>query len=124
MPCAGAVIRDGEGRLLLIRRATEPSKGCWSLPGGRVEPGESAAEAAAREVHEETGLVVTVGAELACVTLGSYLVRDFAATAIGGRLRAGDDADDVRWVAPEAIDDLALTPGLAAELRRMGALDA
>src|SRR5436190_190421 len=52
--CAGAVVRDDHGRLLLVRRGRPPSAGLWSLPGGRIEPGESAAAAAAREVWEET----------------------------------------------------------------------
>jgi acetyl-CoA carboxylase carboxyl transferase subunit beta len=120
--CAGAVVRDDTGRLLLIRRGTEPSKGRWSLPGGRLEPGETPPQAAEREVLEETGVVVSVGAELGCVTIGRYLVHDFAATVIGGSMRAGDDADEVRWVAVDELDDLPLTPGLLSELRRMGAL--
>jgi ADP-ribose pyrophosphatase YjhB (NUDIX family) len=59
--CAGAVVRDGSGRFLLVRRARPPALGRWSLPGGRIEPGETPAEAAVREVREETGLEVTVG---------------------------------------------------------------
>jgi acetyl-CoA carboxylase carboxyl transferase subunit beta len=120
--CAGAVIRDQLGRLLLIRRGTEPSRGSWSLPGGRVEAGETPGRAAAREVLEETGLVVDVGEQLATVTIGRYLVHDFAATVVGGDLRAGDDASDVRWVRPDELDSLPTSPGLLDELRRMGAL--
>ncbi len=58
--CAGAIVFDGRGRLLLIQRGHEPSKGRWSLPGGRIEVGESAEEAAVREVREETGLDVRI----------------------------------------------------------------
>jgi ADP-ribose pyrophosphatase YjhB (NUDIX family) len=119
--CAGAVVRDDDGRLLLIRRGNEPSAGLWSLPGGRIEPGETAAEAAAREVREETGLDVSVGALLATVEIGHYLVHDFAATVVGGDLRAGDDAIDVRWCSDDEAAMLPLTPGLLDELRRMGA---
>src|SRR2546430_16924216 len=61
VPCAGAVVKDQAGRLLLVRRGREPGRGRWSLPGGRVEPGETAAEAAVREVREETGLDVVAG---------------------------------------------------------------
>jgi 8-oxo-dGTP diphosphatase len=120
--CAGAVIRDELGRLLLIRRGAEPARGSWSLPGGRVEAGETPDRAAAREVFEETGLVVNVGAELAEVTIGRFLVHDFAATVLGGDLRAGDDASDVRWISLDELDALPTSPGLLDELRRMGAL--
>lgn len=120
--CAGAVIRDQLGRLLLVRRAAAPARGTWSLPGGRVEAGETPDQAAAREVLEETGLVVEVGDQLASVTIGAYLVHDFAATVVGGDLLAGDDASEVRWVRPDELEELPTSPGLVEELRRMGAL--
>jgi len=123
--CAGAVVHDQAGRLLLVRRGHEPGLGTWSLPGGRIEPGESAAEAAGREVREETGLQVTVGELLLTVDLpGGYRVRDFAATVVGGELRAGDDADEARWCTPEDISLLELSAGLLDELRRVGAIPA
>src|SRR5580658_10947123 len=61
IPCVGAVIRDDAGRLLLIKRGHEPGAGLWSLPGGRIEPGETDAEALVREMAEETGLQVEPG---------------------------------------------------------------
>ena len=117
--CAGAVVRDGDGRLLLVRRRHAPSIGLWSLPGGRVEPGETPVQAAAREVLEETGLQVEVGELLASVHIGDYLVHDFAAVVVGGTLRAGDDATDARWCSFEEAELLPLTPGLLDELSRM-----
>jgi ADP-ribose pyrophosphatase YjhB (NUDIX family) len=120
--CAGAVVRDDAGRLLLIRRGAPPAKGSWSLPGGRVEPGESHSAAAAREVLEETGLVVAVGELLATVEVMGYVVHDFAAKVVRGELAAGDDASDVRWCALEDIATMRLSPGLLVELRRMGVL--
>jgi ADP-ribose pyrophosphatase YjhB (NUDIX family) len=120
--CAGAVIRDQHGRLLMIRRGSPPALGTWSLPGGRVEPGETHAEAAAREVLEETGLVVAVGDLLATVDLAGYVVHDFAAIVVGGELQAGDDASDVRWCEPETLPTLDTSPGLLDELRRMRVL--
>jgi acetyl-CoA carboxylase carboxyl transferase subunit beta len=123
--CAGAVVRDEHGRLLLVRRGHEPALGKWSLPGGRIEPGESAAQAAAREVLEETGLEVQIGELLQTVDLwGGYRVHDFAATVVGGDLRAGDDASDVRWCSPDEVTLLELSTGLLEELHRMGAMPA
>ena len=125
MECAGAVVRDQHGRLLLVRRGHEPALGKWSLPGGRIEPGESPAQAAAREVLEETGLEVEVGDLLQTVDIwGGYRVHDFSATVVGGRLRAGDDASDVRWCSPDEVTLLDLSTGLLDELRRMGAMPA
>jgi 8-oxo-dGTP diphosphatase len=121
--CAGAVVRDEHGRLLLVRRGHEPAVGAWSLPGGRIEPGESPAQAAAREVLEETGLEVEIGELLVTADIeGGYRVHDFAAAVVGGELRAGDDASDVRWCTPEEVTLLELSTGLLAELRRIGAM--
>jgi mutator protein MutT len=114
--CAGAVVRDESGRLLLVRRGHEPSAGLWSLPGGRIESGETAREAAAREVREETGLDVTVGALVCTADFGPYVVDDFAAVVVGGELRAGDDASDVRWATVDEARALPLTPGLLEAL--------
>lgn len=124
--CVGAVILDG-GRLLLVKRGHEPEKGAWSLPGGRIEPGESDQQALAREVREETGLDVTPGRLIGSVErpapAGGVLdIYDYAATVAGGRLSPGDDADDVRWVSPHDLDLLPLTRGLARILASWGVL--
>ncbi len=63
----GAAILDGEGRLLLIQRLREPEAGCWGLPGGKIDFGERAEQAAVREIAEELGIRVTIE-RLACVT--------------------------------------------------------
>ncbi|MDO5735876.1 MAG: NUDIX domain-containing protein [Propionibacteriaceae bacterium] len=122
---ASAVIIDGEGRVLLVKRGKEPQKGRWSVPGGSVEAGETLEEAAAREAREETGLEVTVGRELWSLSTPTgdgrmYEIHDFEAAVIGGDLAAGDDADDVRWVAPAEFKDMLLTVGLVDYLRRAG----
>lgn len=114
---ASAVITDARGRVLLIQRGNEPSKGKWSVPGGLVEPGETLVEAARREAHEETGLRVAIGRELWCVTApdgrgGAFEIHDFAATVTGGALCPGDDAADARWCTAEDLDALELTPNL------------
>ncbi len=127
IPCVGAIIQDAAGRLLLIRRGHDPEAGSWSLPGGRVEPGESDAQALVREMREETGLIVRPGPLVGAVDRpgpgGSVLeIRDYAATVTGGTLAAGDDAADARWVAARDVARLALTTGLAEALTAWGVL--
>lgn len=96
--CVGAVLHDDAGRLLLIQRAQEPAAGKWSIPGGRVEAGESDAQAVARELLEETGLEITCGPLAGTVTRGEFEIHDYWGTVDGGVLRAGDDAADARWL--------------------------
>jgi len=98
--CVGAIIRDDQGRVLLVRRANEPGRGLWSLPGGRIEAGEAEDVAVAREVLEETGLVVTVHGLVGRVAIGRYDIADFACRVTGGTLAAATDADDVAWTVP------------------------
>ena len=114
--CVGAVVHDAAGRLLLVRRANEPGRGQWSLPGGRVEPGESDASAVARELREETGLEVRVGSLIGSVQRGPFLIFDYAATAVGGQLRAGDDASAAAWVTRAEFTRLAEANLLVAQL--------
>ncbi|MEX5294036.1 NUDIX domain-containing protein [Kocuria sp. CPCC 205268] len=126
---AAAVVVRGDGRLLLVRRGREPQRGRWSVPGGKLEPGETPAQAAVREVLEETGVRVRAGRELGTVRIPGgaglvYEVHDIAATYLGGTLRPGDDADAVRWVAPEELAGLETTEGLTAHLTRFGVLPA
>lgn len=124
----GAVIKDGSGRLLLIKRGHEPGKGLWSIPGGRIEAGESDAAALVREVREETGLVVAPGRLIGSVRRPSgsggsvFDIRDYAASVIGGVLVPGDDADDAVWAGPAELDTLPLAEGLLDALRSWGAV--
>lgn len=122
----GGIVHDEKGRLLLIRRGNEPARGRWTLPGGRVEAGETDAAAVARELREETGLSVLPGALLGTVRRGRYEIFDYACTMRGGTLLPGDDAEDARWVDAEAFAELdragVLTDGLADILRSWDAL--
>lgn len=125
--CVGAIVHDEAGRLLVIRRGHPPGAGLWSLPGGRVEPGESDADAVVRELAEETGLRVAPGTLVGSVDRpgadgATYDIRDYAATVTGGTLRAGDDADEARWVAPDELRRLPTTPGLLDALAGWGVL--
>jgi 8-oxo-dGTP diphosphatase len=130
IPCVGAVIKDEGDRMLFILRGHEPGKGLWSIPGGRIEPGETDQEAVRREVSEETGLEVTCGPLLGSVErpglAGAVIeIRDYYADVIGGQLAAGDDAADARWVTAAEVADLdadgRLTDGLLNALRAWGA---
>jgi 8-oxo-dGTP diphosphatase len=127
IPCVGAVIKDARGRLLLIRRGHAPGAGLWSLPGGRIEPGETDAEALVREMHEETGLEIETGRLLGTVRRpgqgGDVLdIRDYMATVTGGMLRPGDDAADARWVDAAELESLPTTEGLIDALISWGVL--
>jgi len=127
VPCVGAVIKDDRGRLLLIKRGHAPGAGLWSLPGGRIEPGETDAEALVREMREETGLVIEAGQLIGTLRRptqdgGLLDIRDYAATVTGGTLRAGDDAADARWVAASELETLPVTEGLVEALTSWGVL--
>ncbi len=127
VPCVGAVVKDSRGRLLLIKRGHEPGAGLWSLPGGRIEPGETDAEALVREMLEETGLIVEPGRLIGQVRrpgiAGDVIdIKDYAATVTGGTLRAGDDAADARWVGTKELGALAVTDGLVEALTDWGIL--
>ncbi|GAB3583741.1 NUDIX domain-containing protein [Amycolatopsis endophytica] len=115
--CVGGILHDQEGRLLLVRRANDPGRGLWSIPGGRVEPGETDSAALVREMREETGLLVRPEALVGHVVRGRYAIYDYTCTIEGGSLRAGDDAAEARWIDSAAFATLALTDGLADTLR-------
>lgn len=127
IPCVGAVATDGQGRLLMIKRGHDPGAGLWSIPGGRIEPGETDAQALARELLEETNLQVKVGNLIGSVRRrgpgGTVIdIRDYAVTVTGGTLRPGDDAADARWVAPAELASLGVTEGLVEALTEWGVL--
>ena len=137
----GAIVFDTRGRVLLIERGTPPGVGLWTLPGGKLEGAETLAQAVAREVRDETGLVVEVG-PLSCVVerMGDdfhFVILDYLARVIGGTLAAapkvegggftptpGDDARDARFVLPEDLAALPLTDGLVDVLERARATHA
>ncbi len=124
----GAVVHDPDGRLLLIRRGHPPHAGLWSLPGGRVEAGESPEEAVEREVREETGLEVRAGAPVGRVQIQGdavvYDVLDLACTPVhpGAEPVAGDDAAEVLFADAATLGRLPCTPLLVETLRGWGAL--
>lgn len=127
VPAVGAVVVDDGGRLLLIRRAFEPGAGLWSLPGGRLEPGEDDAAALRREMREETGLDVEVGALVGTVERPGpagrvYAIADYRCRVVGGTPVAGDDASAIGWFTPEEVAGLPLVAELYDTLRTWGVL--
>lgn len=117
---AGVVCLRGED-VLLVRRGKPPLEGAWSLPGGRIEWGERAQDAALRELREETGCeaeiiglidvidaIMSRAREAAAPPWGHYVLVDYAARWRSGEPRAGDDAVDARFFSPEELDRLGL----------------
>ena len=121
----GLVARDPAGRLLLVERGNPPHQGRWSLPGGRVEGGETIAAAATRELAEETGLEAAVG-EIAGIVerIGEgfhYLIVDLWAELADGAVPvAAGDAADARLVDLDQLPGYPLSPGLAGFLAGIG----
>ena len=125
--CVGAVAtRTNE--LLMIRRATDPGLGRWSVPGGRVERGETLAEAVVRELSEETGLSGICGPLLGWTEIiddtHHFVVLDFEVTIIGpGEPTPGDDALEAAWTSVWTVPELDLVDGLAEFLSDHGIIE-
>ncbi|MEZ4368020.1 MAG: NUDIX domain-containing protein [Kofleriaceae bacterium] len=130
----GAVVFDDDGRVLLVQRGRPPGVGLWTVPGGKVEPGEALAAAVVREVHEEAGLAVTCGPLVEVVERVfpaatpdapgyHYVILDYLAAPVAGvELHRGSDADAVAWVAWDELPSRPLTDGLVPVLARARAL--
>jgi 8-oxo-dGTP diphosphatase len=119
---SAAIFRDG--KILLVRRARAPGKGSYSLPGGRVEFGESLHTALNREVDEETGLRIEIVGFAGWREVlpaagggGHYLIMSFAARWASKEPVLNDEHDDFKWLDPDALGDLRLTDGLVEVIR-------
>jgi len=123
----GAVIVD-DGRVLLVRRGTEPLKGEWSVPGGMLELGEKLRDGVRREVLEETGLVVEPGEVLdvfdsifnddAGRTEYHYVLIDYLCRPVSGEAKAGTDVSEVRWVAESGLPEMNLRDSIQRVIRK------
>jgi 8-oxo-dGTP diphosphatase len=114
---SAAIFRDG--KVLVVRRARSPSKGFYSLPGGRVEFGETLHAAIHREVAEETALKIEIAGlagwrEVMPATEGGghYVILSFAARWNAGEPALNEELDDCQWLAPDALGELKTTAGL------------
>ncbi|MCK4317533.1 NUDIX hydrolase [Candidatus Bathyarchaeota archaeon] len=124
------VLIEEDGRYLLVKRAAEPDAGLWSIPGGLIEVGEKAADAAVREALEETGLSVEIMNRVDVVdkivrdddgdVRYHFIIIDFLARPLSGEMRPMDDALDAAWAAPEDFIKYELTPTLVELLKRIG----
>lgn len=124
----GAVIFDGDGRVVLVQRGKPPLEGRWTLPGGSVELAESLQEATAREAAEETGLIVDVGPLVEIYEHVStdpdgviefhYVILDYVCRLTGGTLRAASDARDAAFAAEADFDRYRVSPATRAVIDR------
>jgi 8-oxo-dGTP diphosphatase len=120
-PDAASVALIDRDKVLLIQRARAPWLGMWTLPGGRLEPGETAEDCVIREVHEELGLSVYALRPIMRLELGgsaNFLLQVFATQAFEGAIVASDEVTAHRWVRVEAIGTLPTTPHLHEVLER------
>lgn len=119
-----------DGKVLLVKRGIEPSYGRWAIPGGTLKLGETLQECAARELLEETGITIKVGA---CVYVFDFLERDdaekikfhfvvvdFAADYISGEPKGADDALEARWLSSTELRELPVAKNTLNALRSIG----
>jgi len=119
-----------DGKVLLVKRGIEPSKGLWAIPGGTLKLGETLQECAAREILEETGITIKVGD---CVYVFDFIehdnkrkikfhfvIVDFAADYVSGKPQGADDALEARWLSPAELRDLPMAKNTITALCSLG----
>ena len=122
-----------DGKVLLVKRGIEPSKGLWAIPGGTLKLGETLQECAAREILEETGITIRVGD---CVYVFDFIehdnkrkikfhfvIVDFAADYVSGKPQGADDALEARWLSSAELRDLPVAKNTIAALSALGFIE-
>ena len=109
-----------KNRVLLVKRGRPPAQGRWAIPGGNMKLGETLKEATEREIREETGLIIKAREPVFTFDVIKrdesgriryhYVIVDLVGEYISGALQAGDDALEARWVAPQEMDELEMSP--------------
>lgn len=123
-----SVVIIREGKLLLVKRANEPSKGKWAVPGGLVELGEDITQAVIREAKEETGLDVGAPCLIDVVDKVDlddegkvryhYIIVDYVVSIVGGVPAAASDAEELRWVPLDEVEAYDLTSSFQVFFQR------
>ena len=125
VPAVSAIVTDHESRILLIQRT---DNGCWSIPGGGMEPGESLRQAVAREVREETGMECEVTGLVGIYSDPAHVaayddgeVRQefsicFTTRLLGGVIRTSGESSEVRFVAPAELVDYEIHPSIRTRI--------
>lgn len=128
-PRAGvSVLCHRDGHVLLVQRGRDPYEGCWSLPGGLIELGETLQDAAARELFEETGVTAVISEPVETFEsiqrdadgriATHFILSVFCGAYVSGEPLAADDAVAVEWVRPDELDGRPTTPGTPGRIRR------
>ncbi|HOI72761.1 MAG TPA: NUDIX hydrolase [Syntrophales bacterium] len=127
----GAIVIH-EGRVLLVERGIDPSRGLWAIPGGSLELGETIQAGAEREILEETGIVIRAGEPVYTFDFFErdaegrirfhYVIVDVIGEYVSGRVQGADDAADARWLSPEDLAALPVSRNTLRALRKVGFL--
>ncbi len=127
----GAIVIHA-GRVLLVQRGIDPSRGLWAIPGGSLELGETIQAGAEREILEETGIVIRAGEPVFTFDFFErdaeerirfhYVIVDVIGEYVSGRVQSADDAADARWLSPEDLPNLPVSRNTLRALRKVGFL--
>ena len=114
---------NAQNEVLMVQRATEPAKGFWTYPGGKLEWGETLASGLQREFKEETGLDISSQKLLSTYEIinnNHYVILDYVVEVNDGKPVAGDDAADCKWIPIDQLGSIPITEGVMPMLKKAG----